>query len=231
MRILIIEDDSDLSANLQDYFKAKGHSIDSAGDGETGLHLATTNEYDVITMDVGMPDMDGLTACRKLREGAGIQTPLLMLTAKDTLDDKLAGFENGADDYLVKPFAQQELLARLTALNKRHREEPKGRVLRIDDLSLDTQTLEVRRADTNISLTPTTLRILELLMRNSPKVVSRQQIEAALWHDSPPNSDALRVHMYTLRNLVDRPFANTLIQTVHGIGFKLVAPIRIDDET
>ncbi|ALP52479.1 XRE family transcriptional regulator [Candidatus Tenderia electrophaga] len=229
MRILIIEDDSDLAANIYDYLEAKGHSADAAGDGVTGLHLAITQDYDVIIMDINMPGMDGLTACRKLRQEAGKQTPVLMLTAKDTLDDKLAGFDSGADDYLVKPFALQELLARLTALGKRGKGESDQQLLQVADLCFNPNTLEVKRAGQPVTVTPTGLKILQLLMRNSPNVVTRRQIEEALWRDSPPDSDSLRAHMHTLRGAVDRPFGTALIHTIHGIGFKLTPPAEADD--
>lgn len=229
MRVLIIEDDSDLAANIYDYLEAKEHSADAAGDGVTGLHLAITQDYDVIVMDINMPGMDGVTACRKLRQEAGKQTPVLMLTARDTLDDKLVGFDSGADDYLVKPFALQELLARLTALSKRGRGKGDQQLLQVADLSFNPKTLEVKRAGQSISLTPTGLKILQLLMRNSPNVVTRQQIEETLWRDSPPDSDSLRAHMHTLRGAVDRPFKQGLIHTIHGIGFKLTPPAEADD--
>lgn len=229
MRILIIEDDSDLAANLYDYLEVKGHEADAAGDGITGLHLAVTQDYDVIVMDINMPGMDGLTACHKLREEAGKQTPVLMLTARDTLDDKLAGFDSGADDYLVKPFALQELLARITALSRRGRDGGADKLIQIADLTFNPQTLEAKRAGKTLSLTPTGLKLLQLLMRHSPNVVTRQQCEQALWQDSPPDSDSLRAHMHTLRNAVDRPFETALIQTIHGIGFKL-APPRGDED-
>jgi len=221
MHVLIIEDDSDLAANLYDYLEAKGHVPDSTGDGVTGLHLAITNDYDVIVMDINMPGMDGLTACRKLREEAGKQTPVLILTARDTLDDKLAGFECGADDYLIKPFALQELLARLTALAKRGKTENNLEIVEVADLSFNPRTLEVTRAGQTLTLTPTALKILELLIRNSPNVVSRQRILSTIWPDTLPDSDSLRAHMHTLRTVVDKPFGKPLIHTIHGIGFKL----------
>jgi len=230
MQILIIEDDKDLAANLYDYLETKGHTATTAGDGVTGLHLAIVNDYDVIIMDINMPGMDGLTACSKLRNEAEKDTPVLMLTAKDTLNDKLAGFDSGADDYLVKPFALQELLARLTALNKRHSGGTnQSTKLQVGDLGFNTKTLEANREGKTINLTPTSIKILELLMRNYPSVVSRQEIEKVLWKGTPPGSDALRVHMHTLRNLVDRPFEQQLIHTVHGIGFKLVATTKSED--
>lgn len=230
MRILIIEDDSDLTANIFDYLEGKGHSADAAGDGITGLHLAITQDYDVIIMDINMPGIDGLTACQKLRQEAGSQTPVLMLTARDTLEDKLAGFDCGADDYLIKPFALQELLARLSALNKRGSRDVGQQILHIADLSFNPNTLEVRRAGQKITLTPTGLKILQLLMRHAPNVVHRKRIEETLWHDSPPDSDALRAHMHTLRNAIDRPFKVPLIQTIHGIGYKLAAPETTDND-
>ncbi|TPW14967.1 MAG: winged helix family two component transcriptional regulator [Halothiobacillaceae bacterium] len=222
LRVLIIEDDADLAANLYDYLEAKGHIPDTAGDGVTGLHFAITHAYDVIIMDITMPGMDGLTACHKLREEADIHTPILMLTARDTLKDKLAGFERGADDYLVKPFALQELLARLLALSRR-RHEMDNKEWRVGDLIFNSKTLVVVRDNKTITLTPTGLKILEVLLRNSPNVVTRQQIETAIWGDNPPDSDALRAHMHTLRAAIDRPFPQQLIQTLHGIGFKISA--------
>jgi len=222
IRVLIIEDDSDLAANLYDYFEAKGHQPDSAGDGITGLHLAITNEYDVIVMDIMMPGMDGLTTCKKLREEANNATPVLMLTARDTLDDKLAGFENGADDYLVKPFALKELLARVTALSRRQVKDANKQLIEVADLNFNPNTLEVHRQGKLITLTPTALKILELLIRRSPNVVKRQDIEKEVWHDSPPDSDALRAHIHSLRAAVDKPFEKPLLHTIHGIGFRLV---------
>ena len=222
MRILIIEDNSDLAANIFDYLEAKGHVLDAAADGITGLHLAVVNEYDVIILDIMLPGMNGLDVCRKLREDAKKQTPVLMLTARDTLDDKLAGFGTGADDYLVKPFELQELEVRLLALQKRQA-SPATRKLMVGDLSYDMDTLTVKRQNQTITLAPTGLKILELLMRKSPNVVSRGEIEHLLWGDQPPDSDAIRSHMHTLRVAIDHPFDNALIHTVHGIGFRMEA--------
>lgn len=222
MRVLVIEDNSDLAANIYDFLEAKGHILDAAGDGITGLHLAVVNDYDTIVLDVMLPGMDGLTLCKKLREEANKQTPVLMLTARDTLNDKLAGFEMGADDYLVKPFELQELEARLLALQKRSA-GALTRKLAVGDLRFDMDKLTVQRQDKTITLTPTGLKILELLMRKSPHVVSRRDIERMLWGDEPPDSDAIRSHMHTLRVAIDHPFDKPLIHTVHGIGFRLEA--------
>jgi DNA-binding response OmpR family regulator len=149
-----------------------------------------------------------------------------MLTARDTLDDKVAGFNVGADDYLVKPFALQELEVRLHALQRRFGNQP-PHILNVADLSFNTDTLEVKRAGTNITLTPTGLKILELLMRKSPQVVSRREIEHAVWGEDIPDSDALRSHMHTLRVAIDHPFDTALVHTIHGIGFRLAAPDEV----
>ncbi len=232
MQILIIEDDEDLAASLCDYLENNGHLTTTADDGATGFHLAVANDFDIIIMDVDLPCMDGLAACKKLRNEADKDTPVLMISSRDALEDKLAGFDSGADDYLIKPFAVQELLARLTALNKRsHAVVNICTELQVGDLSFSTKTLKATRQGKTITLTPTSIKILELLMRNSPSVVSRQKIEERLWHGSPPGSDALRVHMHTLRSLIDRPFDQPLIHTVHGIGFKLVPAINFKYET
>jgi DNA-binding response OmpR family regulator len=222
MRVLIIEDHEDMAANIGDYLEAQGHTTDFALDGLVGLHLAVTNEYDVIVLDLGLPGMDGLTLCRKLREEARSDTPVLMLTARDSLPDKLEGFESGADDYLVKPFALQELDARLRALTTRGRHST-PQLLRVADLELDPETFVVRRGGRRLELNRTCIRILEMLMSASPKVVRRAAIEHEIWGDDPPDSDALRSHIYSLRRTIDRPFDRPLLHTVHGVGFRLAA--------
>ncbi|HXG27990.1 MAG TPA: response regulator transcription factor [Nevskiales bacterium] len=223
MHILLIEDNVDLAANICEYLQARGHVMDSAGDGVTGLHLAVVNEYDAIILDVMLPGMDGLALCHKLRKEARRNTPVLMLTARDTLGDKLQGFESGADDYLVKPFLLEELEARLQALVRRTRHALDNR-LQVADLILDLDTLEVQRAGRRIELTPTSLKLLALLMRESPRVVSRRQIEQTLWGDDPPDSDALRAHIYALRSAIDKPFPVKLLHTLHSTGYRLAVP-------
>jgi len=226
MRILIVEDNRDIAANIGDYFEARGNSVDFAMDGISGMHLALTRDFDVIILDIMLPGLGGLEFCSKLRQEAGKETPVLMLTARDTLADKLAGFDAGADDYLVKPFALQELEARVRALGKRGQPlEPQ--TLKVADLELDNQTLTVTRDGQRITLNPAGLKILTCLMEASPNVVKRSELEQLLWSDSPPDSDALRSHMYALRRAIDRPFPRPLLQTLHGIGYRLVDP----DET
>ena len=222
MHLLLIEDSQDLAANICEHLAARGHVMDAAGDGVTGLHLAVVNSYDAIILDVGLPGMDGLTLCHKLRHDAHKQTPVLMLTARDTLKDKLSGFGSGADDYLVKPFALQELEARLQALVRRG--AAGGAVLRVGDLLANTDTLQVKRGGSAITLTPTALKLLIQLMRASPRVLSRQEIELALWGDLPPDSDALRTHIHALRAAIDKKFPVKLLHTVHGMGYRIATP-------
>ncbi|MEM7048782.1 MAG: response regulator transcription factor [Acidobacteriota bacterium] len=218
MRILVVEDHRDLAETIGDYLESRGHRIDYAMDGLVGLHLAVTETYDALVLDVMLPGLDGLALCEKLR-AAERDVPVLMLTARDTLPDKLAGFQAGSDDYLVKPFALPELEARLLALMRRGRGE--ARTLRVDDLELDTGTLQVRRAGQPVNLNRTSLRLLEALLKSSPRVVPRADLEHALWGDDPPHSDALRSHVYSLRKLIDRPFDQPLLHTVPGIGYRL----------
>lgn len=220
MRILVIEDNADIAANLGDYLEDRGHVVDFAADGITGLHLAIVNEFDAIVLDLNLPGMDGLEVCRKLRGEARKQTPVLMLTARDALEQKLEGFESGADDYLVKPFALQEVDARLAVLIRRG----KGlgpRLLEVSDLTFNLDTLEIFRAGHRIQLNPTALKILQCLMEASPGVVPRQELETRVWGEELPDSDSLRVHIHGLRAALDKPFEHPLIHTRHGIGYRL----------
>lgn len=223
MRVLIIEDNADIAANIGDYLEDRGFTVDYAGDGVTGLHLAVVNEFDAIVLDLMLPGMDGLELCRKLREEARKDTPVLMLTARDRLEDKLTGFRTGADDYLVKPFELQELAARLEVLIKRRR-PAQPRVLKIADLEFNLDSWSVTRAGRELSLNPTGLKILQRLMEASPWVVSREELERRVWGEELPDSDALRVHIHSLRAAVDKPFDTPLIQTRHGIGYRIVDP-------
>lgn len=220
MRILVIEDNSDIAANLGDFLEDRGHTVDFAADGVTGLHLAVVNEFDSIVLDLNLPGMDGLEVCKKLRQEARRQTPVLMLTARDSLEQKLVGFDSGADDYLVKPFALQEVEARLLVLARRG----KGagpRILTVAELEYNLDTLEVKREGKSVNLNPTALKILQALMEASPSVVTRQELETRVWGEELPDSDSLRVHIHGLRAALDKPFDRPLIQTRHGIGYRL----------
>jgi DNA-binding response OmpR family regulator len=222
LHVLVVEDDYDLSANLVDYLEAKGHSTEVADNGPAGLQLAMTNDYDVIVLDLILPGLDGLSVCRRLREEAGRATPLLMLTARDQLDDKVAGLDAGADDYLVKPFSLRELEARLRALGRRGREPARpSNVLTVGDLVFDTGTMTVQRAGKRLELPPIPLRLLEMLMRASPQLVRREDLERGVWGDAPPDSDALRAHMHVLRAAIDRLGGPPLLHTQRGIGYRM----------
>lgn len=223
MRVLVIEDNNDLAANIGDYLEDRGYIADFAGDGVTGLHLAVVHDFDVIVLDLTLPGMDGLEVARKLRHDARKQTPILMLTARDSLDQKISGFDSGADDYMTKPFALQELGVRIEALARRSK-GPQSRILKLADLSYNLDTLTVNRAGKSIQLNPIALKLLQTLMEASPSVVSRQDLEQHVWGEELPDSDSLRVHIHGLRAMIDKPFDKPLIQTRHGIGYRMVDP-------
>ncbi|HEX7972424.1 MAG TPA: response regulator transcription factor [Thiobacillus sp.] len=224
LHILVIEDNPDLAANVCDFLEAKGHIADAAGDGITGLHLAVTKNYDAIVLDIILPGMDGLTLCKKFREEAKRNTPVLMLTARDALDDRVAGLECGADDYVLKPFALRELEARLKALVRRSKSGMTASVLQVGDLEFDPALIRVRRGERVINLPPIPLKLLETLMRASPRAIKREELERAVWGDTPPDSDALRSHMHTVRAAVDGPGEPALIRTLRGIGYRIAPP-------
>lgn len=221
--ILLIEDHRDIAGAVVDFLEHRGFVVDYAADGVTGLHLAVTNRYDVIVLDVMLPGLDGMSVCRKLREEARNDTPMLMLTARDTLDDKIAGLGAGADDYLVKPFEVRELEARIRSLLRRHRGAVARESYTVDDLTLDTATLRVVRGGQVLALTPIALILLTVLMRASPRVVTRQQLEHEVWGDLLPDSDTLRSHLYTLRKVIDKPFSRKLLHTIPGVGYRIAS--------
>ena len=221
MRLLIIEDNRDIAANIADYLEPLGHELDFASDGLTGLHLAATRPFDAIVLDLMLPGMDGISLCRTLRNDGNVSTPVLMLTARDQLDDKLEGFRAGADDYLVKPFSVKELEVRLQALVKRSMPGAGKRLLQVADLQFNLETLEAHRAGQLLDLNPIQRKLLELLMMNSHRVVPREELENHIWGDSLPDNDVLRTHIYGLRNVIDRNFEPKLLHTVHGAGYRI----------
>ena len=224
MRLLVIEDNRSLVANLFDYFEARGHTLDAAPDGVTGLHLARTQVYDAIVLDWMLPRLEGPEVLRRLREEHASAVPVIMLTARDELPDKIAGFRAGADDYLTKPFALPELEVRLEALMARVHGRQRRKVLEVHDLKLDLATLEASRAGQPLHLYPACRKLLETLMQASPAAVTRQQLEHALWGDHPPDGDMLRSHIYELRRSVDGPYPVKLIQTLPRTGYRLAVP-------
>jgi DNA-binding response OmpR family regulator len=217
--ILLVEDHQELAGTVGDFLEARGYTVDYAADGLLALHLAATQPFDAIVLDLMLPGVDGITVCKRLRKDAQLTTPILMLTARDQLDDKLAGFDVGADDYLVKPFDLPELVARIEALMRR------GRGLTstysAGDLTIDLDTMQVHRAGVEIKLSRTLFDILRILLRESPKVVPREIIERELWGDDLPDSDTLRSHLYNLRRAVDKPFDFPMIETLAGRGYRI----------
>jgi DNA-binding response OmpR family regulator len=219
LRILLIEDQRDIAANIWDFLECRGFVMDHAADGANGLRMALDGSYDVIVLDLGLPKLDGLELCRALR-AAHHDTPVLMLTARDTLDDKLAGFAEGADDYLVKPFAMKELEARIHALHRRGRRQ-QGELLRVADLTLDPVSLTVERAGQPLVLTHAALVLLELLLRRAPHLVRHTELSHALWGEDGGDIATLHTHLSVLRSIIDRPFDTHLLHTVHGFGYRI----------
>lgn len=222
MRILVIEDQPEILQNIADYLELQGYLVDCAYDGLGGLHLAITQPFDLIILDLMLPGMDGITLCQKLRQDARVNIPVIMLTARDSVDDKLTGFRAGADDYLVKPFSLPELHARVEAVLRRGQAGMQN-MLQVGDLCYDMNSLEVSRQGVLLKLSPIGLKLLEHLMKTSPHVVKREALEELLWGEHLPGSDSLRSHIHTLRQTIDKPFDSPLLHTVHGIGYCLKA--------
>jgi DNA-binding response OmpR family regulator len=220
-QILIIEDNADILANLYGFLEPLGYGIDSARSGTSGLRQASARDFDVIVLDLMLPGLDGLEVCRELRRRLRIATPILMLTARDTERDKVAGFEAGADDYLVKPFSLAELDARLRALHRRARGLHVASVLSANGVRLDSATFQASRDGVSVRLTPTGLKLLAALLRAAPRVVTKAELELELWGDNPPASAALRTHLHALREALDKPFAVPVLHTLPGIGYWL----------
>jgi len=222
MRVLVVEDEHKIAQAIKKGLEQEGYAVDIMFEGESGFDMASSEEYAVILLDLMLPKMDGLTLCKKLRDN-GVHTPILMLTAKGELEDKVAGLNSGADDYLVKPFAFAELLARVKALTRRPQKALHTK-LQVEDLSLDTNTFEVKRNNDLINLSKKEFALLEYLMRHPSKILSKDQIIQNIWSyeaDILPNT--VEVYIGYLRSKVDRPFPKLprLIHTVRGFGYKL----------
>ncbi|MFT0138495.1 response regulator transcription factor [Alcanivoracaceae bacterium MT1] len=224
LSVLLVEDHRQLAQTVVEYLEQEGAIVDYAGDTDLARSLVKEHHYDILILDVMLPGEDGYSFCQYLRRDLALDTPVIFLTARDHLDDKLEGFERGGDDYIVKPFALPELVARVRVLVRRERREVTPNVITIADLQLDPARQEVRRGGKILKLSPTAFRILRILMRESPKVVSREQLEQELWGDLVPDSDALRSHLYNLRKAVDKPFDHSLMETLPGVGFSIRAP-------
>lgn len=228
LKVLVIEDNPEISLNIADYFEQYRAIMDFADNGELGLELAITQNYDCIILDIMLPKLDGLSVCKQLRQRAERYTPIIMMTARDSLADKREGFGLGADDYLTKPFDLEELWLRCNALAKRYL-QPIQSNLNVGPLQLDYQRKQVTREGHPLKLQPIPLQILSILMQTHPTVVSRSELCDKIWGDDHTDSDALRSHLYQLRKMTDKPFANPLIKTIHGIGFCLDIPSEFSE--
>jgi DNA-binding response OmpR family regulator len=221
MYVLIVEDERRLSQLIRRVLEEEGHTVDSAFDGEEGLAMALESSHDVIVLDVMLPQIDGFEVCRQLRRNR-VDTPVILLTALDGVDDRVRGLDAGADDYLSKPFAFQELLARLRALGRRKVQAREASELRVEDLVLDLRRRRAQRADKPIDLSPKEFSLLEFLMRNEGRVVTRTQILDHLWgYDYDSESNLVDVYVAYLRRKVDKGHDRSLIRTVRGIGYAL----------
>lgn len=225
LSILIVEDNAALAANFYDYLEACGHTPDAAPDGESALALLAINHYDAIVLDWMMPRLDGVSMLERLRKDRRSSIPVILVTSKDQVEDKLQGFMTGADDYVVKPVALAELEIRLRVLvGRAGRAQAQVRVLEVADLRFNLDTLAVTRAGHAISTTPVRRLLLELLMRKAPNLVRREELETLIWNDRVPDHDVLRSHMHMLRKAVDGAAALKLITTVAGSGYRLGVP-------
>ncbi len=230
MRVLIIEDNRELAGNLVEYLEQRGFAVDYAHDGITGLHVLMTAEFDVVVLDLGLPGCDGLQLCEQVR-ASGKALPIIVLTARDDLHSKISGLDSGADDYLIKPVALAELEARIRAQIRRHRGLLNKQLLKVSDLELDERTMEVRRAGQRVPINRMEFSLLRVLMLASPAVVTRSRLESEVWGEDLPESDTLRAHMHRLRRVIDHPFEQPLLHTVHRVGYRLVpaAVARAED--
>lgn len=224
--LLLVEDNEDILANLYAFLEPLGYELDCARNGRTGLAMALGQHFDCIVLDLMLPGIDGISLCRELRDKHHKHTPIIMLTARDAVADRVQGLEAGADDYLVKPFALKELEARIRALLRRGRMSSGntadgGAVWRYADLTFNSGEHWAERQGRRLRLSPTGFRILDELMRAAPGLVRREDLEHALWGDDPPEGSALRTHIHELRRELDKPFAESLLHTVPHVGYRL----------
>jgi DNA-binding response OmpR family regulator len=227
MRVLVVEDNRRLNQSLKTSLEEDGYAVDVAYDGDEGEAFALAAPYDLILLDVMLPHKDGYSLCRDLRQ-QGVNAQILMLTARDAVDDRVVGLDSGADDYLVKPFSMNELRARLRALLRRNKAE-KSALLQVGDLSLDPANHFVQRENTSIDLTPREFAILEYLMRSPNRILTREMIEAHVWNfDFISGSNVVDVYIRRLRRKIDDPYQVKLLETVRGVGYRLAPPARGD---
>jgi len=220
LRLLIVEDDMALASSIGEWFELDGHRCDYAADGQAALELIARADFDVMLLDVRLPRMDGIEVARRIRS-QGNTTPILMLTARDAIEDRVTGLDAGADDYVVKPFALVEVAARVRVLSRRRTGDVQR--LKIGSLELLINEHRVRREDREIELSPIGWRLLETLARSSPTPVDRETLSFAAWGDEPPEANNLKVQMFKLRKAIDKPFGTSMIETVKGRGYRLCA--------
>ncbi len=219
LSILLVDDNPDILCNIREFLLMRGFTVETAATGCECMRRLSKNSYGLCVLDVGLPDIDGMTVCRELRR-AGDKIPILMLTARDAIDDRVEGLEAGADDYLVKPFSLRELAARIEALMRRAY-GAEADTLKVADLVFHVGAMRVERAGVPLKLNNIGYSILQELMLKSPAIVSRARLEAVVWASSPPDSDSLRSNLYLVRQAVDKPFEKKLIKTHPGIGWSI----------
>lgn len=219
MRVLVVEDDEVIAQQLIHALSREGFDVDHAADGEAAVGETILRSYSLIVLDIMLPKLDGWQVCREVREN-GFSAPILMLTARDTVDDRVRGLEEGADDYLPKPFDVRELLARVRALLRRDQAVKTG-IIKVADLEIDSRARIVRRAGREISLTPREFSLLEALARNEGRTLTREMILENVWNSEENLENSVNYHVTSLRKKIDAPFENKLIQTVHGFGYSL----------
>ncbi|QZO13647.1 MULTISPECIES: response regulator transcription factor [Pseudoalteromonas] len=220
LSVLVIEDTLEIGCEVCDFLSAQGMQVDYAANGALGLSLAQQQHYDVIVLDVMLPDINGVAVCETLKQSCDPVPAVLMLTARDSIADKSLGFDAGADDYLTKPFDLTELQLRCQALARRHQLH-QSQTIAIGDLQINEKQQWAQRQGITLKLSSTDFTILLLLVHAYPSAVSRQQLINRIWGDEAPDSDVIRSHIYTLRQALDKPFATAMLITLHGIGFKL----------
>lgn len=222
IRLLIVEDNVDLSTNLAEFFTNDAYILDFAHDGLVALHLLATNDYDVIVLDVMLPGVSGFTLCQRIRQDLGSTTPIILMTAKDQIDDKAMGFTCGADDYLVKPFHLRELAMRIDALHRRRTAQ--GSLLVAGALHYKPGTLECQLGEKKLLLSGRSADIMQLLIRAYPQMVTYEQLSQLLWGEKEVESHTLRTHVYLLRKQLQEAFGSAIIVTLHGRGYRLDPP-------
>jgi len=227
MKILLVEDDYDVAKNVCEYLESSAHEVIVAPDGLIGLDCVTRESYDCVVLDISLPRLTGIQLCERIRNLGFSELPVLMLTAMGNLSYKEKAYEAGADDYLVKPFALKELELRLAALVRRLGGAVMGNQLRVADLSYNVMIQKIHRDKDEIELGAISKTILELLMRNTHRVVSRHEIEKTVWGGPPESRDLVRIHIHTLREAIDKPYNRPLLHTIRGVGYRMYS----DDET